>query len=136
MSTSEPSYHPLDTDQIEDENTIVQGEDPDDYSNDGAKPVRILSKFAIYDPKPGHNYELISLDLLHETSGIGRQFEAAGYVSPVYLSEEDAGQEDGVEAEEGLERLHLRTSAIFHYFIDYQERNGCGLIHSCICDSC
>ena len=98
----------------------MPGEDPDDYVDEEAKPVRILSDFAIFDPRHGRAFELISLELLHDTAKTDHHFEAAGNVSPVYLNEEDAGQEDGVMDGEKPDLQRLRTSAIFRYFIDYQ----------------
>lgn len=98
---------------------MVQGEDPEDYGDGEGKPVRQLSDFVIFDPSPSRGFEPLPLDLLHDPAGVNRQFEAAGCVSPVYLNEEDAGQEDGVEDDEKLEPQRFRTSAIFRYFIDY-----------------
>ncbi|TBU32705.1 S-adenosyl-L-methionine-dependent methyltransferase [Dichomitus squalens] len=114
------SYQPHPDEIQENEDTIVQGEDADDYLDEEAKPVRILSDFAIFDPRHGRGFELVSLELLHVTAGTDHHFEAAGNVSPVYLNEEDAGQEDIVDNSKKADLQRLRTSAIFRYFIDYQ----------------
>nr|ANR76343.1 DNA methyltransferase [Ganoderma lucidum] len=113
------AYQPHPDEIKEDAETVVQGEDPDDYGDGEGKPVRQLSDFVVFDPNPSRGLEILSLDLLHDSAGTHRQFEAAGWVSPVYLNEEDAGQEDGVEDDEELKPQRFRTSAIFRYFIDY-----------------
>ncbi|PIL29860.1 DNA methyltransferase [Ganoderma sinense ZZ0214-1] len=114
------AYHPHPDEIKEDAETVVQGEDPDDYRDGEGKPVRQLSGFVVFDPSPSRGFELIPLDLLHDSASTDRQFEAAGCVSPVYLNEEDEGQEDGLEDDEHLEPQHFRTTAIFRYIIDYE----------------
>nr|VWP01255.1 Glucans biosynthesis glucosyltransferase H (EC [Ganoderma boninense] len=114
------TYHPHPDEIKEAAETVVQGEDPEDFRDGQGKPVRQLSAFVVFDPSPSRGFELIPLDLLHDSAATDRQFEAAGCVSPVYLNEEDEGQEDGVEDDEHLEPQHFRTSAIFRYMIDYE----------------
>ncbi|CAL1693859.1 unnamed protein product [Somion occarium] len=94
---------------------IIIGEDteavPEESNN---KPIRLLSDFVIYDPK--HGNELISLlDL--ENGDVDREFQAAGLVAPVFVNEEDAGQED----DEDVPVQRLRTSAIFRFSLDYTQ---------------
>ncbi len=117
--TLEVAYQPHPDELKEDAETVVQGEDPEDYRDGEGKPVRQLSSFVVFDPSPSRGFELIPLDSLHDSGSTHRQFEAAGCVSPVYLNEEDAGQEDGVQDDEKQEPQRFRTSAIFRYFIDY-----------------
>ncbi|KAI1797446.1 S-adenosyl-L-methionine-dependent methyltransferase [Ganoderma leucocontextum] len=113
------AYQPHPDEIKEDAETVVQGEDSEDYEDGEGKPVRQLSAFVVFDPSPSRGFELIPLDLLHDTTSTHRQFEVAGCVSPVYLNEEDAGQEDGVDDDEKRGPQRFRTSAIFQYFIDY-----------------
>ncbi|KAH9942756.1 S-adenosyl-L-methionine-dependent methyltransferase [Amylocystis lapponica] len=113
-------YSPQHGDIKEKASTVIAGEDQDDYDNDSTdnKPVRILSEFCVFDPI--HDMEVISLSLLDDSDGVeDRHFQAAGYVSPLFLNEEDAGQED--ELDENLQ--HLQTTAIFRWSLDYTRPN-------------
>lgn len=125
FQTLEVAYQPHPDEIKEDAETVVQGEDPEDYRDGEGKPVRQLSAFVVFDPSTSRGFELIPLDSLHDPANTHRQFEAAGCVSPVYLNEEDAGQEDGVEDDEKLGPQRIRTSAIFRYVIDYETMDEC-----------
>lgn len=141
----------------EDEKLIVDGEDPyreleggnaDDIyegyeddedvpshtnDNDNEKPIRELYDFYIFDPK--HQNELVSLEALEIDDGVDRSFEAVGRVKAHFLSDEDDGQEDGLEDEldgdgsrgkgEGkrkdARRIHLST--IMRVTIDYTKES-------------
>ena len=70
---------------------------------------------------------MVSLDVLENwgeapsrggqgANGKGEVYEAAGYVAPVFVNEEDAGQEDE-EDKEIMQRL--RTSRILKYSFDF-----------------
>ncbi|KAI9070389.1 S-adenosyl-L-methionine-dependent methyltransferase [Trametes sanguinea] len=117
------SYPPRPEDVKEYANTVVPGENPlerDEAAADpNSKPIRALTDFSVFDPS--RQFELISLGLLDEESAQARQFEAAGAVAPVFLNEEDAGQEDDLDSEDGAgtKLQRLRTSAIFRYTLDY-----------------
>lgn len=90
---------------------IVIGEDTSPDEDSDQKPIRILSEFTLYDPK--HGNELISLlELENEQSA--REFRAAGTVAPVFVNEEDAGQED----DEDQPTQRLRTTEVFRYSLD------------------
>ncbi|KAI8998552.1 S-adenosyl-L-methionine-dependent methyltransferase [Trametes punicea] len=120
------SYPPTPDDVKEDANTVIFGEDPlerNGAADANSKPVRALSDFSVFDPLG--EFELISLKLLDEESAQPRQFEAAGVVAPVFLNEEDEGQEDGLDDEEVAQwkPQRLRTSAIFRYTVDYTKRD-------------
>ncbi|KAH8099860.1 S-adenosyl-L-methionine-dependent methyltransferase [Cristinia sonorae] len=99
----------------------IIGEDPDELeykvtnqSGQGPKkPLRYLSDFAFFDARK--ELEMVSLDVLDGADGTER-YEAAGYVAPVFLNEEDAGQED--EEEEGAMQ-RLRTSRAVLYSLNY-----------------
>ena len=65
---------------------------------------------------------MISLALLDTDQSGRHHFEAAGAVAPIFLNEEDEGQEDVLDGEDDsdISKLQrLRTSAIFRYTIDY-----------------
>ncbi|GBE88031.1 hypothetical protein SCP_1202590 [Sparassis crispa] len=114
----EVCYVPQPRDIKERKDFVVLGEDTDDeYEGTESKPIRVLSDFCIFDPK--HGLQVVSLDLLDAGDYVGH-FEAAGFVSPLFLNEEDAGQEDGIDDDEPASSLQrLRTSAVFRYTIDY-----------------
>lgn len=101
---------------VERDDFVVYGEDPNDDPDDeeGSKPLRILTDFVIFDP--AHGNELVSLgELLNGNAG--RQFEAVGNVAPVFINEEDAGQDDDI-VEESAKQM-LRTTTIFNFTINY-----------------
>ncbi|KAI0640019.1 S-adenosyl-L-methionine-dependent methyltransferase [Trametes polyzona] len=119
----EPSYVPIPEDVPEDANMVILREEAVEHAGaQGEKPVRALSDFAVFDPT--RSYELIPLDALDSSTAKQRHFEAAGEVMPVFLNEEDEGQEDDLEDEDGdAARGHgvqrIRTSAIFRWMLDY-----------------
>ncbi|KAI0828845.1 S-adenosyl-L-methionine-dependent methyltransferase [Trametes gibbosa] len=117
------AYVPKPEDVKEDVDTIIFGEDPIDQP-DAAKPVRALSNFVVFDPTRG--FEHIPIDLLDEPAASKHSFEAAGDVMPLFLNEEDEGQEDGLDGEDsGTEpqAQRIRTSAIFRWSLDYTKVN-------------
>ncbi|KAI0718349.1 S-adenosyl-L-methionine-dependent methyltransferase [Cerioporus squamosus] len=98
---------------------VVPGEDPDerlDASDD--KPLRILNRFAIYDPS--QSFELVPLSRLHDGSG-KPDLEAVGYVSPAFVNEEDADQEDDLDDDCPDVGSLWRTTTLFCYSIDYTQ---------------
>ncbi|KAF8913180.1 S-adenosyl-L-methionine-dependent methyltransferase [Gymnopilus junonius] len=99
---------------IEDENLVIEGEDPDPEDGDDEKPIRELHGFCIFDPK--HRNELVTLEELEQDDGLDREFEAAGIVSPYFLSDEDEGQED-----ESEENQFVHLSAILRFTVDYTQ---------------
>lgn len=111
--------------------TII-GEDPEDVdpeeNGQEKKPIRVLSDFALFDPK--RNLQLMSLEALDDNPR--GHYEAAGYVTPVFVNEEDAGQEDEDE-EDVMQRL--RTSRVLRYSFDCtvaDEYVHCFYLLSCI----
>lgn len=110
---SDLQYSPDPADIKEAGDTVILGEDPDDLGGDGL-PVRVLAEFSVFDPSDG--YQLYSL--CDENFG-KHKLHAAGYVSPVYVNDEDEGQEDDVEG--SVQRL--QTSQIERYSFDYETRN-------------
>ncbi|THH22378.1 hypothetical protein EUX98_g8210 [Antrodiella citrinella] len=113
---SNPKYKPQDRDMKETATTPIIGEDPEDEfdpdDENQNKPIRYLSGFALFDPKRA--LEMVSLDALNEAGD--HNYEAAGYVAPMFVNEEDAGQEDEDE-EEVMQRL--RTSRVLSFWFDY-----------------
>ncbi|KAH9486450.1 DNA (cytosine-5)-methyltransferase 1 [Psilocybe cubensis] len=93
---------------------VITGEDPSDGDDD--KPIRELHEFTIFDPS--RRNELVTLEALEQDDGIDRAFEAAGYVKPHYLSEEDEGQE-----EEQEEPQYVHLGAIMRYTVDYSQES-------------
>ncbi|TFY63292.1 hypothetical protein EVJ58_g3345 [Rhodofomes roseus] len=111
--TPDLQYTPDPADIKETGDTVILGEDPDDLGGDGL-PVRVLSEFAVFDPKEG--YHLYSLS----DENIGQhKLHAAGFVSAVYVNDEDEGQEDDVEGSVQC----LRTAQIEQYSLDYETRD-------------
>ncbi|KAH9932061.1 S-adenosyl-L-methionine-dependent methyltransferase [Epithele typhae] len=113
------SYHPTSTDIPETAAIEVLGEDPDDLHDANNKPVRALDNFEVFNPSS--HFKHVGIDELHRSSGV---CQAAGFVSPVFISEEDAGQEDDGEGggddddpTKGLQ--HLRTESLKGYSLDY-----------------
>ena len=118
----ELSYVPSPQDVRESANTLIFGEDPleRDQGTADSKPIRALSDFSVFDPS--HEFEMISLALLDTDQSGRHHFEAAGAVAPIFLNEEDEGQEDVLDGDDDsdISKLQrLRTSAIFRYTIDY-----------------
>ena len=111
-------YVPTNHDIVEEGDTVVLGEDAD-------KPVRLLTEFEIFGPTDRLEYQ--NLETLHHLDSTLSHLEAAGFVSPVFLNEEDAGQEDDLGDEFNLSsrQQHLRTSPILQYVIDYQRMDEC-----------
>jgi DNA (cytosine-5)-methyltransferase 1 len=142
----------------EDEKLIIDGEDPyreleggnaDDIyegyeddnpsnsnNNDNDKPIRELYDFYIFDPK--HQNELVSLEALEIDDGVDRSFEAVGRVKAHFVSDEDDGQEDGLEDEleevggdgkrgkgDGKRRdaRRIRLSTIMRVTVDYTKES-------------
>ena len=116
---------------LETADTIVVGEEEAVEGSDD-KPVRLLTKFVIFDPMHGNH--IVSMEELNEVND--KHFEAVGRVGPVYLNEEDAGQDYEAELNDAevdgapcpgqwgnqLQKLH--TSAIFSFSIDYADEQG------------
>lgn len=111
--------------------TIVVGEE--EGTEGGAdKPIRLLTQFVIFDPANGNT--IASVEELDEIND--KHFEAVGRVGPVYLNEEDAGQNyeaelndaevEGVpgpgQRDNKLQKLH--TGTIFSFSIDYADEQG------------
>ncbi|KAH9935023.1 uncharacterized protein B0H18DRAFT_1082741 [Fomitopsis serialis] len=111
--TESLQYTPDHDDIYEGGKFVIPGEDPDAVDEDGI-PVRVLSEFCIFDPKDG--YHLYSLD---DENFNKHQLQAAGVVSPVYVNEEDEGQEDGVDG--SVQRF--RTTDIEQYSLNYESRD-------------
>ncbi|EIW64172.1 S-adenosyl-L-methionine-dependent methyltransferase [Trametes versicolor FP-101664 SS1] len=119
---TERAYVPTPEDIKEDVNTVVFGEDAVEQSGASVeKPIRALSDFVVFDPTRG--FEHITLDVLDDNATPGRHFEAAGHVRPIFLNEEDEGQEDGLDDGDGGEQARqvqrIRTSAVFRWYLDY-----------------
>ncbi|KAG6907943.1 hypothetical protein DXG01_006801 [Tephrocybe rancida] len=104
--------------ELESANLMIVGESEPDEDEPDAKPVRVLSDFAIYDPK--HGSEMVLLSAIEEDDGVDRQFEAEGVVTPYFANEEDEGQEDDDEQVPKMVRL----GAILRYTFDYTESGG------------
>ncbi|KNZ81672.1 DNA (cytosine-5)-methyltransferase 1 [Termitomyces sp. J132] len=110
--------------ELESPDLVIIGEDPfaDEDDDPNAKPVRVLSDFAIYDPK--HRNEMVLLSSIEEDDGVDRQFEAEGIVSPYYQNDEDEGQEDDDDIEDNSELKMVKLGAILRYTFDYTETDG------------
>ncbi|KAG6901728.1 hypothetical protein C0995_008696 [Termitomyces sp. Mi166 len=128
--TREPKRRQLPPDrrgELESADLVIIGEDPfadeDEKDDPNAKPVRVLSDFAIYDPN--HGCEMVLLSSIEEDDGVDRQFEAEGIVLPYYQNDEDEGQEDD-ENEDGSNREPklVKLGAILRYTFDYTETDG------------
>ena len=105
------------------EDFILIGEDlTTGGDNPESKPIRFLTEFVLYDPKRGN--ELISLSKF-EVKNLNnrRHFKAAGIVSPVFMNEEDAGQED--DEEQPVQRL--RTMEVNRYYLDFTKIDEYGI---------
>lgn len=100
----------------ETQHLVVDGEDFDGDVTD-EKPLRSLTNFSIFDPN--RRNELVSLAALDEDDGEHRQFEAAGYVVPYFINEEDQGQEDGLPNAP----QYVRLSSILQYRFDYTKES-------------
>ena len=74
----------------------------------------------LYDPK--HGNELIPFTELEEENS-RRHFKAAGIVAPVFMNEEDAGQED--DEEQPIQRL--RTTEVYRYWLDFTKIDEYGI---------
>ncbi|RDX51125.1 S-adenosyl-L-methionine-dependent methyltransferase [Lentinus brumalis] len=108
-------YEPSPDDNVETNSTIVFGEDPLERHDLTDKPVRILHDYVVFDPL--NDFEFIPLDFLDDASQKGRGFEAAGFVAPLFLDDDDDAESDEEDSVQDLPRL--RTSAIWQYSIDY-----------------
>lgn len=114
------SYNPNLNDLTEKAETVIFGEDLDESARcTGDIPIRILTDFVVFDPSV--RLEYITLDSIE--TGRCSQAEAAGFVAPEFVNEEDAGQEDELddELDLSLSLQHFRTSAVFRYYIDYEK---------------
>jgi DNA (cytosine-5)-methyltransferase 1 len=101
---------------IEDDKLVIVGEDADDEDGDGdEKPIREIHGFTIFDPK--HRNEMVTLEALEQDDGVDRQFEAAGFVVPSFVNDEDVGQEEDAEPQ------YIRLSSILRYTMDYTDEN-------------
>jgi DNA (cytosine-5)-methyltransferase 1 len=153
-------YKPRADEIREDEKLVIDGEDPyreleggnaddiyEDYdsdnglpsntnNNDNDKPIRELYDFYVFDPK--HQNELVSLEALEIDDGVDRSFEAVGRVKAHFVSDEDDGQEDGLEDEleevggdgrrgkgDGKRRdaRRIRLSTIMRVTVDYTKES-------------
>ncbi|KZT09519.1 S-adenosyl-L-methionine-dependent methyltransferase [Laetiporus sulphureus 93-53] len=107
----EVRYSPDNRDVKESKDTVILGEDPDDADEESDQvPIRILSDFCVFDRND--DYGIRSMDDVQT-----RRLEAAGYVAPLVMEEEDAGQEDDIE-DEDPQRIH--TTTIQRYTFDYE----------------
>lgn len=116
------AYYDTQPEEIrETQHLVVAGEDFEDgYGSDdegqegqeNEKPVRALMSFSIFDPN--HRNEMVSLATMDEDDGIDRKLEAAGYVIPSFINEEDEGQEDGLDNEP----QYVRLGSILGYSFD------------------
>ncbi|KAG6840764.1 hypothetical protein C0991_004549 [Blastosporella zonata] len=96
------------------ENLVIADEREDEEDDDpDAKPIRVLTDFAIYDPK--HNNEMVLLNAIEEDDGVDRQFEAEGAMLPYFPNEEDEGDE---------EPRMVRLGAVLRYTFDYTRAEG------------
>ncbi|KAI0720035.1 S-adenosyl-L-methionine-dependent methyltransferase [Cerioporus squamosus] len=108
-------YEPSPDDAVETDRTFLTGEDPVEHHDaSDLKPVRILHDFILFDPL--NHFESIPLDFLDDASESGRGFEAAGFVAPLFLDDDDDADSDDENIQD-LPRLH--TSAVWRYSIDY-----------------
>ncbi|RPD65262.1 S-adenosyl-L-methionine-dependent methyltransferase [Lentinus tigrinus ALCF2SS1-6] len=95
---------------------LVPGEDPEERLDTvDDEPVRILNDFAIFDPSRGFNY--VPLD--HRNASGKAEIEAVGHVSPAFMNEEDADQDDDVDDNHPTAHPRWRTTSISCYSIDY-----------------
>ncbi|KAG6881334.1 hypothetical protein C0993_001909 [Termitomyces sp. T159_Od127] len=128
VMNAEVSIYEARSGEFESADLVIIGEDPfndeDEEGDPDAKPVRVLSDFAIYDPK--HGNEMVPLSSIEEDDGVDRQFEAEGIVFPYYQNDEDEGQEEDDENEDGNSREPklVKLSAILRYTFDYTETDG------------
>ncbi|TCD63769.1 hypothetical protein EIP91_004952 [Steccherinum ochraceum] len=115
-----PRYKPQDRDLKETATISIIGEDPEDVKPDDAldaqerKPIRYLSDFAFFDTR--RNLEMAPLTVLDGVASAAGHYEAVGYVAPMFVNEEDAGQEDEDE-EDVMQRL--RTSQVLNYSLNF-----------------
>ncbi|KAJ8515441.1 hypothetical protein ONZ45_g7139 [Pleurotus djamor] len=108
---------------------LVEGEDESEAPDPNSKPVRILTDFAIFDPK--HGSEMISLEVLEDPDGLDRDFVAAGRVAAYMAEGDDDEEEDEDLASEGTDSRHedsrnlpfVRLGSIFCTSIDCQDPN-------------
>ncbi|KAJ8474338.1 hypothetical protein ONZ45_g15979 [Pleurotus djamor] len=63
-------------------NLLIEGKDESETPNPNSKPVRILTDFAIFDPK--HGSEMISLEALEDPDSLNHDFVAADCRIHVY----------------------------------------------------
>lgn len=109
--------------------TVLEGEGQDEELDPAAgcsdKPVRVLHGFVLFDSK--RDYEYIPLNYLHDPEGRGRNFEAAGNVTPAFLNDvdEDAAQDEDLNGDYTPTRF--RTSSVFNYSVDYTNFDECAL---------
>ncbi|KAI0686823.1 hypothetical protein BC835DRAFT_1309374 [Cytidiella melzeri] len=110
---------------IETRDTLIVGEEEVGEEADH-KPVRYLTDFTMFDPTHRNMY-VTPDELLEENNN---QCEAIGKVGPLYVNEEDAGQDLEAEVDEAkgsgkLNELDIfRTSAISTFSIDYGDHEG------------
>ncbi|KAF9469568.1 S-adenosyl-L-methionine-dependent methyltransferase [Collybia nuda] len=114
------AYYDTRPDEIRETHDLVivgedfeDGYDPSDEDQEISKPIRVLTSFSIFDPR--HRNEMVSLNVIEEEDAIDREFEAAGYVVPLFINEEDEGQEDGLEDM----FQYVRLGAILRYTFDF-----------------
>ncbi|KAG6831961.1 hypothetical protein H0H87_003296, partial [Tephrocybe sp. NHM501043] len=112
--------------EIEGPDLVIAGECEDEEdSGPDVKPVRVLSDFAIYDPK--HSNEMVLLSAIEEDDGVDRLFEAEGIVSAYYANGVDEGEDDNVD-EDGDKTQPVQKmvylAAILRYTFDYMEAEG------------
>ncbi|KAG6898681.1 hypothetical protein C0993_005162 [Termitomyces sp. T159_Od127] len=93
-------------------------------SSKSAKPLRVLSHFAIYEPKRGN--EMVPLSSIEEDDGVDHQFVAEGIVFLYYQNDEDEGQEEDDENEGGnsCEPKLVKLSTISPLVKNYESGNA------------
>ncbi|KAL0068402.1 hypothetical protein AAF712_004480 [Marasmius tenuissimus] len=101
---------------------VLEGETPEDddevdVSGTRAddKTVRILRDFAFFDVNDIDR--MVPLDAHVQE---GTSVEGAGFVTPLFINDEDEGNGD----EEELETRYIRLGAIFGFWVDYASENG------------
>ena len=106
--------------EASEDQAFVPGEDPEERLDAvDNNPVRILNHFAIFDPSRA--FEFVSLTQLDGSEK--SDFQAVGYVSPAFVNEEDADQDDDVDDDRPDPQLRWRTTKILSYSIDYTQNN-------------
>lgn len=92
---------------MEDEDTIIQGENPldDDEKDEGDLPVRLLEEFVIYDI---NSREAVPLASLLNISRSKHAFSASGLVKPwIEEDSDDSDDSDDSENDDDRDRISV-----------------------------